>query len=175
MKNPNKRRFFENTIFVLLLATVMTLFFASCSGEKANNDKNDKNHEKILASIDLIEDAWWERYEKSGVVDKKDWYLEIKNTRYIKLSDHNVKTLENVDAVIEFDLYTNFYGTKPYYENGVPPDCVVIYTDGTMEVRDYAVMRAYRATTYDTEFANFIEYVKDYNGKYNCVMTYEDK
>lgn len=165
MKNKAVIIFAKSVLSVFLC--VVALFSVSCSGESENNDAN---HEKVLEAIDLIERAWWERYEKTGIVNKERWYLEIKNTRYIKLSRHDVKTLENVDAVIEFDLYTNFYDTAPYYVDGIPPDSVVVLSDGTLEVCDHSVMNAYRATTYDTDYDRFIEYVTDYDDKYNRII-----
>lgn len=157
-------------IITIAMCFAVLVCFSACSG-KNSSDEYDK---PILEAVELIEDAWLERYENNEVVSPEDRYLEIKNTRVIKLSRTDIEMLEDIDYIIEFDLYTNFYGTKPYYVKDIPPDCVVSYSDGRMEVWDSNVMTVYRATTYDTDFERFVEYVNDYEDKYNKVITFDN-
>lgn len=165
-----KHNKFIMKIIALTVCFVMPISFFGCS-EKKTADEYDK---PILEAVELIEDAWLERYENNDHVLPQDRYLEIKNTRVIKLSRTDIEMLEDIDYIIEFDLYTNFYGTKPYYVKDIPPDCVVAYSDGSMEVWDSNVMTVYRATTYDTDFEKFVEYVNDYEDKYNKIITFDN-
>ena len=73
-------------------------------------------------------------------------------------------------AIIDFVIYSNWYGSAPYYENVGIYNNVVVYKDGDMEVQSNQICH-YRQRTYETDYSDFIKSIDDYHDKYNWTGT----
>jgi len=137
-----------------------TLFLTGC---------RHKNEEMIEEAIELLAEHWDEIYVED---DLGDGYFEIKNTRVIHIKENDIEQFKNAKYIIEFDLYTDYMGTAPYYSNVGMYSNVVVNNDGSMEVAT-RVIDVYRSITFDTDYSDFIEEIIDYHGEYNCVRDLE--
>lgn len=96
-------------------------------------------------------------------------YFEIKNTRVIEIGDTDIELFKDIDYIVEFVLFTDYFGSAPYYSSIGISDTVVVYSDGTMEVPNMNLLTAYRSRYYSTDFSDIIKKVYDCKDKYNCV------
>ena len=152
--------------FALLLVVVIAFLCASCSANTEN--KPTEQHDAVITkAMEELKDCWEGLYKESKV--ETDGYFEIKNTRVLTIKENNIAPFDKVKYIIEFELYTDYYGSAPYYEDVGVYDTVVVYDDGTMEVEASNLIRAYRSKTYQTDYAGFIQTVDDYRGYYNSV------
>ena len=156
-------------VCVLLLAAVIALLCASCSA-KVNFKNAEKepaeNHDAVITkAIEELRDCWKEVYKESQV--KTDGHFEIKNTRMITVKDNDLEIFDDIEYIIEFELYTDYRGSAPYYENVGINNTVVVYKNGKMAVES-DLIRAYRSKTYQTDYSDFIQAIDDYHGYYNC-------
>ena len=154
--------------FVLLLAVVMLLALVSCSkAEPEESKKKLEHHEMVTDAIKLLKEHWQEFYEESEV--ETDRYFEIKNTRVITLKDNDIEfaNIQDIAYIVEFVIYSDYWGSAPYYSNAGLYDEVVVYKDGEMEMGPN-IIRQYRNKTYNTDFSDFIASVDDYGDAYNC-------
>ena len=129
------------------------------------------NHKKMIKeAVKEVKAQWEELYEKSE--EKPDGYFEIKNTRFITLKENNERTLKDLDYIIEFEIYEDSKGSAPYYLHAGTYNCVVVYDDGKMEVRERnPLTSAFYLSENGYDFSKVIESVKDYGDKYNCKET----
>ena len=102
-------------------------------------------------------------------------YVEIKNTRIIRLAenagtgvldDDIVAELNTVDCIIEFMLYTNFYGND-YTTNPGLYDSVVVFQDGSMQVTKTRLMNYLRTKFYLQDFSGVVEEIIDLGGSFD--------
>ena len=112
----------------------------------------------------IKENAIW--YKEDDI--ETDGYFEIKNTRVITIKENEIELFKDVDYIIEYELYTDYMGSAPYYENCGVKNNVVVYKNGTMDVTN-SLIRMYRSKTYQTDYSGFIEAIDDYQGQYNCI------
>ena len=131
---------------------------------------NNNNDAMIKDAVELITEYWEEQYSEDDI---GDWYFEIKNTRVIHIKENDIEQFKDVEYIIEFDIYTDWFGTAPYYSNVFINSDVVINKDGSMKVES-RVMNTYRNKTFDTDFSDFIEEIIDYKDKYNCIKDLEE-
>lgn len=134
----------------------------------------------VLPAIDVLKEHWKESYAKDGM--SKSGYLEIKNTRIIWIQDGLAGSestpvkqfFGNVDYIIEFVLYTDYFGSEPYYNNAWIDNCVVVYTDGTRRVvRDQ--FELYRSRSYNMDYSGIIERIVDLGSEYNSAYRLLDE
>ena len=109
---------------------------------------------------------YWKNEYKD--LDDTDGYFEIKNTRVITIKENEIKMFQDVAYVIEYELFTDYMRSAPYYENCGIYNNVVVYKNGTMDITS-GFIRNYRAITYQTDYSNFIEEIIDYHDQYNCI------
>jgi hypothetical protein len=121
--------------------------------------------ETVLQAIQALKAAWEQDYATSAT--HSDGYFEIKNTRVIYIKDNSVAHFEDVACIVEFELYTDYYGSAPYYVNVGRLDSVTVYKDGTMEVNPMNPILVYSRATYTTDFSDFIGAITDYGTQYN--------
>ena len=148
----------------------MTGFVACGKQEKEQpvaDTENLKHHEIVTKATAQLKAYWREKYKETQF-DNTDGYFEIKNTRVITIKDNEIELFQDVVYIIEYDLYTDYMGSAPYYENCGIDDTVVVYKDGTMDVSRNLV-RIYRSAYFQTEYSAFIETIDDYHGQYNCI------
>ena len=137
----------------------------------------------VDAAIGLLKTCWREEYAS---MEKLSGYLEIKNTRIVKIADepkadesvqeYADKYFGDVDYIVEFMLYSDLMGMAPYYQDAGMWDCVIAYEDGSMEVAAKNVFYDYRARTYSFDISGIVADVIDLNQQYNevCYLMREE-
>ena len=147
-------------VISLLLIVILALGLCSC------NIGKDK---RVLNAIDTLKEYWAEEYSKDLYKENNcDGYFEIINTRLIEIKENNTAMFKDVDYIVEFELFTDYFCNGLYYENVSMYDTVIVYKDGTTKVDSDYITR-YRSTTFSNDFSAFIESVENYGDKYNCV------
>ena len=153
----------------VLALVVITLNIAACGKQEAEaagtNKDIPKHHEIVTEATSQLKDYWSQFYKEQDI--ETDGYFEIKNTRVITIKENEIDLFSDVTHIIEYELYTDYMGTAPYYENCGVNNNVVVYKNGTMDVVSNLI-RIYRNKTYQTDYSNFIETIDDYHGQYNC-------
>ena len=156
----------------VLLAVLIFLCFAGCDTQKstafAETDAASAKYDKIAASAEKLVKEYWKQLYDTEAAANSDGYFEINNTRIIVIKENDTDLFADVSCIVEFELFTDYYGSAPYYDNASVYDTVVVYKDGTMEVTDN-LMRIHRRHTYQNDFSGFIEAVLDYEDRYNCI------
>ena len=124
-------------------------------------------------AVEVLKDYWTDTYVEFNTGS----YLEIKNTRVITIADEPTGTDEfttdaaqkqfgDVETIVEFVLFTDYFGTAPYVFNANVNDHVVFYEDGSVEVMNNP-FNHYRARTYSMDFSGIIEDVEDLQDAHN--------
>ena len=153
----------------IIAVIILVLCFTACGKqdtESAGTNKEiPKHHEIVIEATAQLMEYWKQSYKESGV--ETDGYFEIKNTRVITIKENKIELFKDVAYIIEYELYTDYMGCAPYYENCGVNNNVVVYKNGTMDVVNNLI-RLYRNTFFQTDYAGFIEAIDDYHGQYNC-------
>lgn len=150
-------------ILAILLVLALTFSLAACS-------KKPKHDAMIKEAIGELKDHWKDLYDEDEDSDlDPDRYFEIKNTRVITLKDNDIEEfdLKDIAYIVEFEIYTDYFGSAPYYVNPGMHNNIVVYKDGDMKVQS-SVINKYRNITYNTDYSDFIESIDDCHGAYNC-------
>lgn len=71
---------------------------------------------------------------------------------------------KDIDCIVEFVLFSDYYGTAPYYLNTNIMDSVAIYKDGTCKMFE---MRHYIQKNYDNKLSAIKYDVIDLEDKFN--------
>ena len=131
----NFKRIKGITIALLVISIIFSL--TSC-GEKhtdiTGKDISPKDEQYVSTAIKKVQDAWKQEYQNLTVDTDKT--VNIINTRIIKIKDNDHKFFHDVEAVVEFDIFSDYYGSAPYYINGQKNDSVVFHKNGKTEVID---------------------------------------
>ena len=143
-------------ILTVFLALTIVICLTACGG------KTDRVASKAVKEL---EDWWEEIYDESP--DLSDRYFEIKNTRVITIKDNSKEEFKDIEYVVEFVLFTNYFGTAPYYSDAGLYNNVIVYKDGSMKVTNNYLKR-YREVTFNSDFSDIIESIDDLEDKYNC-------
>jgi len=146
-------------LLAIMLSLVLVLSLTACGS------KHDDIIEKAITELEKI---WVDQYSEHHSSIKTDGYFEIKNTRVIEIKDNENEMFKDIDYVIEFVLFTDYYGSAPYYYNVGIYDTVVVYKNGKTEASSKTPFLQYVVQTYSTDYSDFIESVTDYGDKYNC-------
>lgn len=155
-------------IWALTMVLCLLLCMTACGKDSTVEQAGgSEHHAMITKAVAAVKDHWRSLYETDG--PGTDGHFEIKNTRVITVKKNEIKLFQNVAYIIEFVIYTDWFGSAPYYENVGRDDTVVVYRDGTMQVKDNQI-RAYRSTTYQMDYSGFISKIDDYREQYNCVQ-----
>lgn len=155
----------------LALVLVMLLTVTACKSKKKNTAP--KQDEVVVAAVETLEQHWTELYKQEQYKDE-DGYFEIKNTRKIQIKDTVTGADEDVaaemfgdvDCIVEFVLYTEYY-PQSYVSQAPLSTRVIVYDDGRMEVGG-DLLTDYSRRVYSFDYSGIIESVKDYGDKYNC-------
>ena len=130
--------------------------------------------ETIRKALELIKDTWQDQADQDPDVMPGP-YVDIKNTRIVKISDTPVNVqmddtpveeLEGIDYIIEFMMLTNYFGDT-YPSNAGTLDTVAVHSDGTMEVPKSNIMNSIRARYFITDFSGMIDEIVDLEDAYN--------
>ena len=148
---------------VLIIIVLMCLCFSiiGCGTE----DKTDEHDEMIKKAVEAVIDAWQEEYAKDRYTGT-DSTVQIKNTRLLILKENTDPYYQEIAFVVDFVIFSDMYGTAPYYIDAGYLNNVVVYKDGTMEVTNNYVLQVARRT-YNFDLSNILDEVKDYNDLYN--------
>lgn len=154
--------------FLISLTLLVCLGLSACGG-------NGKYDNEVKLARAALEENWRKVYRQareSGY--KTDGYLEIKNTRVIVLKDSAPDFLrkDGCRYLVEFVLYSDYYGAKPYYFATEFQNTVSLSTDGRAAVQQRNPLREYNAITFDFEFDKFIESIHDLGDAYNAVFNF---
>lgn len=151
-------------ILAFILIFVFVISLTACSSEEKVNNQHNELITKALAEV---EKTVKEEYNQS--YSKGDGYFEIKNTRIIEIKENDTEIFKDIDYVIEFLSFNDYFGSAPYYNYTGIDDCAVVYKSGKIEVFSGNPFHRYGATTYSYDFSDIINSVTDYGTKYNCV------
>ena len=157
-------------LIAILVLIAIIFCFAACGIQKQESSATDtgnlKHHEIVTEATQQLKQYWKQHYKEDDI--ETDGYFEIKNTRVITIKENEIELFKDVDYIIEYELYTDYMGSAPYYENCGVKNNVVVYKNGTMDVTN-SLIRMYRSKTYQTDYSGFIEAIDDYQGQYNCI------
>lgn len=153
----------------LLLVCILCLSFASCGNSDGKKDSNDVDVTVSLA-IEKLKAKWSEVYKKNNV---KDQYLEIKNTRVITIKENDNDYFKDIDKIVDFLLYDNYFGMKPslYRYSGTDLQ-VIFYRDGHSAVSNDYFKLAF-GKNYDNDFSDVVEDIYDLGAAYNKIYHLE--
>ena len=144
---------------VWITALLMVILLTGCG---KTVDADVQKAEKTLT------ETWSQLYLESG---RGDGYLEIKNTRVIHVkADTANKDFKNIDKIVEFILYSDYFEAAPYYSNCATYDTVILYKDGRSEVVPVNPIDMYRSMSYSSDFSDFVEKVEDLGSVCNKAM-----
>lgn len=133
------------------------------------NSSSQKTWEEryVEKAIDLVKEYWKSYYDKEN---SSTYYLEIKNTRLIVLEETSEEYFLNINYVVEFVLFSDFYQTAPYYSNIERYNNVVFYQDGTSSIVARNPFNEYTMFTYRSNYNDFIKEIVDFKSDYNQVL-----
>ncbi|MBE5731747.1 MAG: hypothetical protein E7353_01820 [Clostridiales bacterium] len=160
-------------IFAVLL--VLMLLVCGCSTSENNKSEYD---DIVNPAVEAIKEKWEDHYlnEYHGDTTPSN-KLIIKNTRIVKIKEdlddnQTLKELfENVKYVVEFVIYSDYYGTDSKYLTYESKYCsVVIYNDNTTVVEIRNPIESYCIRVYDFSFP-MVDEVIDLNSDYNQTIT----
>ena len=106
----------------------------------------------------------------------KSGYLEIKNARIIWVQEGLEKSDDSsaarffggMDYFVEFVLYTDYFGSEPYYGNAWIDNCAIVYTNGAIQI-SREPLDLYRSRSYNMDYSRIIEEIVDLGAEYNAV------
>ena len=156
----------------ILALIVVVLSAAACDKQdkeqSGTNQEELKHHEMVTEATEQLKKYWEQEFLETKYNDyNTDGYFEIKNTRVITMKDNDIELFQDVAYIIEYELFTDYMGSAPYYENIGIYNNVVVYKNGTMNVVSNLI-RQYRNQSYQLDYSGFIEAIDDYHGQYNC-------
>lgn len=160
--------FFAGNQMPIDLSMPATMISYAKAGQYMNIKKKPDKKEKaqVNAAVKEVKKVWKESYDRD-FEEGSDRYVEIKNTRVVKIKeDTKTEDFKNIDYIVEFIIFSNYYLTSPYYVNSSNKNCVTVYRNGTTEVGPNLI-DIYRARTYNNDFSGFIESVTDFENAFN--------
>jgi len=177
-KKPSKRTFILAAVLGVAAAVLafsilyFTVGFGS-GGGKIDNKANGDADRIVTRAVDALKQQWKEIYSDDMYIGCEG-YLEIKNARIIYINDEieagiAEEMFGNVDYIVEFIIYSDYFASAPYYMNIGLYDTVVFYDDGYTEVTR-SMLNIYRARTYEADLSNIIKSIEDLGDKYNAVF-----
>lgn len=153
-------------IFAVILLVAMVLTLAACG--KKDPAAAGKHQDVITKAVTEVKKSWQKSYDEDAANGAKtERYFQIVNTRVVTLQGNAGGEFQNVGYVVEFDIYSDYFGTAPYYQNAKVNNNVLVYFDGRMEVGSN-VIKHYADKTGKTDLSDLILSVDDYQGAYNC-------
>lgn len=163
-------------IVSILIVLVLAAFLPACATSSGqNSDTGDdtgispETRKMVSRAADELKDYWKnldrEGKEKNGL--NPDGHFEIVKTRIIHIRPNEDKDFQDVSHVVEFALYTDYFGLHPYYADIGRYDSVVIYKNGKMEVSD--LIDRYQSRYFVSSFDGFpfIESIEDLGDAFN--------
>ena len=171
----SKEVFILKKIICCLILAAVLMSLAACSGTASDTDSkaNETTVENTFTPDPLVEQAidsvkkeWIKQYDKNSISDR---YLEIKNTRVITIKDNESEYFKDIDKIVEFVLFSNYFDSAPYYFNATICATYILYKDGRGEVNERDYFNSVRQRTFNSDFSDVIEKIDDCGGNYNAV------
>lgn len=186
-KNESRRPAFRRLITI----TLAVLLAVSCtfnliqlmtsrnktetqSDEGITIDGDNGEYDNLINKArNALKSKWMELYNDN---EEADGYLEIYHTRIVDItpdkSDTFFQELDRgmeIDYVIEFSIYSDYFSSAPYYFNAGTYDTVIVYNDGTTSVASN-FFRVYSNLTYSYDYSGFIAGISDLGIRYNQIF-----
>jgi hypothetical protein len=157
-------------LLCLFLVVVMVCLMAACTKQEAVSNGDTRLDIADRANVERAVQLLREQWETIAAEDAgNDGYLEIKNTRIVHTdTDAMGKALGlgDIQCIVEFVIFTDFYGAAPYYYETQHMNNVVFCSDGTATVLTNAV-QTYFTKTYDASLKNCAMEVLDCKTAFN--------
>ena len=128
-------------------------------------------------AIQELEDYWSDMYDDIEEDRDVQRYFEIKNTRVITLCRNEYEDLKEVEYIIDFMVYVDYYGIEEYYTDAMKTSsgeggAVAVYRDGDMKVvSNRLIATPYNDISGMRPTEQIVKSVEDYADKYNCKKT----
>ena len=152
-------------LLCFLISIILVISLVSCGNSGAGINDPISSYDGIVKdAIGALKTEWKDIYSKYDT----DGHFEIKNTRVIEIKDNDISIFKDVKYVVEFILYTDYYGAAPYYYDIGTSDVVIIYKDGKIEVTG-DIFNRYSKSVYSYDYTDIIENIADCGAKYNLV------
>ena len=151
-------------VFIAIIMVLASVNLLACS---PSNNGNKEYNEIMNKSISVLKEGWEDIYTQRPI-DARENKIKIVNSRIIELNDtHTIIEFEDIDKIIEFAVYSDYYGTQgKYYINVGMYDTILVYKDGTMGFEGHSPIRQYFSRYYDTSLP-FISRVVEFGSSYN--------
>ena len=164
----------------LAMAVCCTLFGGCSDAEKLEEEKEQLQEEldalghiskqdvHVRKALEAVKDYWADIYakSKSGMGPE----IRIKNTRVIRLKSTAGECwdyFQDVAYAIDFEIYSDYFGSAPYYTNAGIGDMVLIKEDGSVSVQWNDAFHAYSQWCFSYDYSDLIESVEDCGSYYN--------
>lgn len=151
-------------LFISIIMIIASVNLFACSSPNSGNKEYDEIMNK---SINVLKEGWEDIYTQLTIENREN-KIRIANSRIIELNDtHEISEFQNVKSIIEFIVYSDYYGTQgKYCINAGIYDTVLVYEDGTMEFQTQSIIKQYINRYYDYSFS-FISNVVELGSSYN--------
>ena len=164
----------------LAMAVCCTLFGGCSDAEKLEEDKEQLQEEldalghvskediHVRKALAAVKDYWADIYAKSKSGMESE--IHIKNTRVIRLKPTAGECwdyLQDVAYAIDFEIYSDYFGSAPYYVNVGIGDMVLIKENGSISVEWSDAFHAYSQWCFSYDYSDLIESVEDCGSYYN--------
>lgn len=156
----------KKSAILYALIVLLCLGLSSAYGSALPND------DFMLPAIEAIKAEWMELYEASGNMSTTK-HLEIRDSRIIHIKENDTELFRNADYVVEFVLFTDYFGSAPYYSNAGMYDSVLVTRDGAITVNRANPFAAYRSRTFTSDFSDIIDSIEELGAAYNGEMEIE--
>ena len=168
----------------LLLIALLLISGALAEGTRAPHEADAGEYDGIVEpALEAALEAWRLAYS-SSMYEGHAGYLEIKNTRVLKIAeaphdanpvsdkpDRAAETFGGLKYIVEFTFASDYFLTEPYYTIGTAPVATnaLIHADGSVTLSGNSLLAMYSSRTYSYDYSGIIEQIIDLNGAYNAV------
>lgn len=150
---------------VLLFLIIVSLSACGTAEDMNGNEISKQDSSYINKAVSVVNKQWKEVYSKNSGTIKSDKTVEIINTRIIHIKENSTEEFKDVEAVVEFDILSDYYGSAPYYMNIQQNNSVVFYKDGSNRALD--IFRLYRTRKYITDYSDVIDTIVECGTAFN--------
>ncbi len=135
---------------------------------------NEEQYKVADVAVSALLSYWKEAYKinKAG-----NGYFEIVNTRVVKINDSGFEDnfsylLGDIEYIVEFVIYTDFYGSAPYYHSTTTNNTVIVFKDGSTSIETNPLYR-YSTVAYNFDYSNIVTSIKNYGSAFNKVVDFK--
>lgn len=136
-----------NRLTCLFLIVVLIALPGFSLASEEQGIPRDQKAAAVALALEMLNEQW-------------DDY-QIIDARIITIKENDIELFKDVDCIVEFVLFTNYFGTAPYYCNAGIYDTVSIYRDGHAEINRQNPFYVYRTQTFITDFSGIIACIEN--------------